>query len=98
MPVAIANAHEVRILPASHGQIQLVAGFHVEPAFEDSFNAVDVILSTYDGVCPGSSAITGEPIDVNGTATNKDPDNVTLKVEALYLQKSVPAGIEKKLR
>jgi hypothetical protein len=38
-----------RILPADHGSVRLIVGFHVEPAFEDSFNAVDVILSTYDG-------------------------------------------------
>jgi len=49
-------AHEVRILPANHGKIQLVVGFHVEPAFEDSFNAVDVILSTFDGYCPAPNA------------------------------------------
>ena len=47
--VAPAFAHELRILPADHGKISLLVGFHVEPAFEDSFNAVDVILSTFDG-------------------------------------------------
>ena len=65
---AATFAHEVRILPASHGNIQLVVGFHVEPAFEDSFNAVDVILSTTDGTCPGTGDNIGQPIDVNGTA------------------------------
>jgi len=50
--IAPAFAHEVRILPANNGNIRLVVGFHVEPAFEDSFNAVDVILSTFDGTCP----------------------------------------------
>jgi hypothetical protein len=45
--IATALAHERRSLPADHGRIQLVVGFHVEPAFEDNFNAVDVILKTY---------------------------------------------------
>lgn len=44
--VAPAFAHETRILPANPGQIRLVVGFHGEPAWEDSFNAIDVILST----------------------------------------------------
>ncbi len=90
--VATAFAHEVRILPATHGNVQLVVGFHIEPAFEDSFNAVDVILSTTDGLCPGSGSNLGQPIDVNGTASATKPDTVNLKVEALYLQKSVPPG------
>lgn len=104
-----AFAHEVRILPANHGKIQLVVGFHVEPAFEDTFNAVDVILSTFDGTCPAPNASVdiGQPIDTGGTATAKDPDTVNLKVDALYLKKAVPptgpgpndtlAGIEAKL-
>jgi hypothetical protein len=103
-----AFAHEVRILPADHGKIQLVVGFHVEPAFEDSFNAVDV-LSTFDGTCPAPNASVniGQPIDVDGTMAAKDPDTVKLKVDALYLKKAVPptgpngsiapAGIEAKL-
>jgi hypothetical protein len=94
--IAAAFAHERRILPAKPGNIQLVVGFHVEPAFEDSFNAVDVILKTFDGTCPGSDPETGpllgKPIDVNGTADAKDPDTVNLKVEVLYLVKSVPPG------
>src|SRR5579883_1017232 len=105
LPFTKALAHEARILPADHGSIQLMAGFHVEPPFEDSFNAADVIVSTYDGMCPGS----GKAIDVNGTAGAADPDTVNLKVEALYLYKAVrpggapignipPAGIEKRLR
>ncbi|MGH6812581.1 MAG: hypothetical protein ACREDM_09620 [Methylocella sp.] len=51
----------------------------------------------------------GQPIDVNGTASAPDPDKINLKVETLYLFKSVPpgdppigdippAGIEKRLR
>jgi hypothetical protein len=104
-----ALSHEMRILRADHGKIQLVVGFHVEPAFEDSFNAVDVILSTFDGTCPAPNASVniGQPIDVDGTMAAKDPDRVKLKVDALYLKKAVPptgpgpndtvAGIEAKL-
>ena len=74
-----------------HGKIQLVVGFHVEPAFEDSFNAVDVILSAFDGTCPAANASVniGQPIDADGTTAAKDPDTVKLKVDALYL-KAVP--------
>lgn len=87
--LAPAIAHERRVLPANHGSIQLVVGSNVEPGFEDSYNAVDVILSTYDGVCPGSSgANLGQPIDVTGTASAADPDKINLKVETLYLYKS----------
>ncbi len=90
--IAPAFAHETRILPAVPGQIRLVVGFHVEPAFEDSFNAIDVILSTYDGACPApnASSFLGQPIDTGGTATATDPDTVDLKVTALYLKKAVP--------
>ena len=93
--IAPALSHELRILPADHGKIQLVVGFHVEPAFEDSFNAVDVILSTFDGACPApnTSISIGQPIDADGTAAAKDPDTVKLKVDALYLKKAVrPTG------
>jgi hypothetical protein len=90
--IAPAFAHEVRILPANNGNIRLVVGFHVEPAFKDSFNAVDVILSTFDGTCPApnTDVSIGKPIDDNGTATASDPDSVNLKVQALYLKKAVP--------
>jgi hypothetical protein len=93
--IAPAFAHELRTLPADHGKISLTVGFHVEPAFEDSFNAVDVILSTFDGACPAPNASTsiGQPVDTGGTATAKDPDTVKVKVEALYLLKAVrPTG------
>jgi hypothetical protein len=60
--VATTSAHERQALPANHGNIQLVVGTRVEPAFEDSYNAVDVILATSDGVCPGSSTNLGQPI------------------------------------
>ncbi|MGH6834008.1 MAG: hypothetical protein ACREC9_00330 [Methylocella sp.] len=90
--IAPAFAHESRILPANNGQIRLVVGFHAEPAWEDSFNAIDVILSTYDGACPApnSRSFLGQPIDTGGTATNPDPDTVNLRVTALYLKKAVP--------
>ncbi|MGH6794935.1 MAG: hypothetical protein ACREDH_07005, partial [Methylocella sp.] len=108
-PIAPAFAHELRILPADHGKISLLVGFHVEPAFEDSFNAVDTILSTFDGACPAPNASVsiGQPIDVDGTMAARDPDTVNLKVDALYLKKAVrptgpfgsiaPIGIEAKL-
>jgi hypothetical protein len=56
-PIAPAFAHELRLLPLNPAmsgplKISLLVGHHVEPAFEDSFNAVDVILSTFDGPCP----------------------------------------------
>jgi hypothetical protein len=91
-PITPTFAHETRILPADHGQILLVVGFHAEPAFEDTFNAIDVILSTFDGTCPAPNASIniGQPIDTGGTATAKDPDTVNLKVDALYLKKAAP--------
>jgi hypothetical protein len=90
--IAPAFAHELRILPANHGKISLLVGHHVEPALEDSFNAVDVILSTFDGACPApnTSISIGQPIDADGTMAAKDPDTVNLQVDALYLFKSVP--------
>jgi hypothetical protein len=90
--IAPAFAHELRILLANHGKISLLVGHHVEPAFEDSFNAVDVILSTFDGACPApnTSISIGQPIDADGTMAAKDPDTVNLQVDALYLFKSVP--------
>jgi hypothetical protein len=90
--IAPAFAHELRILPANHGKISLTVGHDVEPAFEDSFNAVDVILKTFDGNCPAPNASVsiGQPIDTGGTATASDPDTVNLQVDALYLLKSVP--------
>ena len=106
--VATAYAHERRVLPASTGNITLTVGSHVEPAFEDSYNAVDVILATSDGTCPDGKTNLGQPIDVNGTVSNSDPDIIDLQVDTLYLKKSVrpggapygniaPAGILKRL-
>jgi hypothetical protein len=89
--MAPAFAHELRNLPADHGKISLLVGFHVEPTFEDSFNAVDVILGIFDGTCPAPNANVsiGQPIDTGGTATAKDPDTLSLKVDALYLKTAV---------
>lgn len=82
-----AFAHESRILPADKNSIDLVVGFHGEPAFEDSLNAVDVILYTYDGVCPSDKTdFYGNVIDSGGTAG----DTVDLKVDALYLKNQTP--------
>lgn len=88
-----AYAHETRVLPPTFSvgkNIRLTVGFHVEPAFEDSFNAVDVILYTYDGACTDPSDFWGEYIDVSGTKTNADPDTVNLTVDALYLKNQTP--------
>jgi hypothetical protein len=92
-----ALSHELRLLPLNPAiggplKISLLVGHHVEPAFEDSFNAVDVILSTFDGTCPAPNASIsiGQPIDTDGTATAKDPDTVNLQVDALYLKTAVP--------
>jgi hypothetical protein len=92
-PIAPAFAHELRLLPLNPAmggplKISLLVGHHVEPAFEDSFNAVDVILSTFDGPCPPPNADVsiGQPIDTGGAPGGK----VNLQVDALYLFKSAP--------
>ncbi|MGJ0506416.1 MAG: hypothetical protein ACR652_04625 [Methylocystis sp.] len=105
--VSGAVAHESRtITDGSGGAIGVTIGFHVEPAFEDSFNAVDVILKSADvNACAGKTI--SAPIDT-GAATA--PDTVDLRVDALYLRESgrpggsaassvntPPAGIVKKL-
>ncbi|WP_156898245.1 hypothetical protein [Methylocapsa acidiphila] len=94
--LASAYGHETRVLPATFAlgkNIRLTVGFHVEPAFEDSFNAVDVILYTYDGACADPSDFWGQVIDVSGTSTNADPDSVSLTVDALYLKNQTqPTG------
>jgi hypothetical protein len=90
--LASASAHETRILPASINQIRLTVGFHVEPAFEDSFNAVDVILYTFDGACADPKDFWGNVIDTGGTIGNPDPDTVNLTVDALYLKDQTKPG------
>jgi hypothetical protein len=89
-----ATAHETRYFPASSGQVRLAVGFHIEPAFEDSLNAIDVILSSFDGVCPAPNAnsVLAAPIDTGGAAASSDPDQVSLKVDALYLKSATPPG------
>ena len=85
--VAPAFAHESRTLPpvfALGSNIRLTVGFHVEPAFEDSFNAVDVILYSYDGACADPTDFWGNPLDTSAG------DTVNLKVEALYLKNQTP--------
>jgi len=82
-------AHEERLLPASVNQVEIYVGHHVEPAFEDSFNAVDVILSSYDGLCSDGVTKIKAPVDVNGT---NGADAVNLNVDGLYLRKSVKPG------
>lgn len=89
--VVPAAAHESRILPASSGSVRLTVGFSVEPAFEDSYNGVDVILNTYDAACTETPrGYFGAPIDPSGTATKPEPDKVDLTVEALYLHQAAP--------
>lgn len=91
--VAPAFAHESRLIPATSGSgfIRLTVGFAGEPAWEDSYNGVDVILNTYDAACTETPrGYFGAPIDPSGTATKPEPDKVDLKVEALYLKEALP--------
>ena len=91
--VTSAYAHETRVLPPTFSvgtNIRLTVGFHVEPAFEDSFNAIDVILYTYDGACADPTDFWGQTIDTGGTKSNLDPDTVNLTVDALYLKNQTP--------
>lgn len=84
-------AHESRLLPATHGKVRLTVGFAAEPAWEDSYNGVDVILNTYDHACHETpNGYYGAPIDPAATANSKEPDKVDLKVDALYLEKPLP--------
>jgi hypothetical protein len=94
--MAPASAHESRLIPATSGSgyIRLTVGFSGEPAFEDTYNGVDVILNTYDSACTETPrGYFGAPIDPSGTASKPEPDKVDLKVEALYLKKAqAPTG------
>jgi hypothetical protein len=85
-----AIAHESRVLPASVNNIRLTIGFHAEPAFEDAYNGLDVILYSYDGACADPTDFWGNPIDTRGTAGNADPDTVSLTADALYLKNQTP--------
>jgi hypothetical protein len=94
---ALAESHETRILGKNPGDnvnpsavgvnIRATVGFSGEPAFEDSFNGLDLFLYTYDGTCPIDTAdFYGNPI---ATANG---DTVNLKVDLLYLERSVVPG------
>lgn len=90
-------AHEERRYPlGTTKQISMFIGFSAEPAFEDSFNGVDVILSSFDGYCPDGEATQDAieaPISTRGTASLSDKDTVSLEVDALYLKQVVkPTG------
>jgi hypothetical protein len=88
-----AFAHETRMLPPTFSvgkNIRLTVGFHAEPAFEDTYNAIDLILYTYDGACADPTDFWGQYIDVNGTKGNADPDQINLTVDALYLKNQTP--------
>ncbi len=92
---APATAHESRLIPATSGSgsLRLSVGFAAEPAWEDSYNGVDVILNTYDGPCTETPrGYFGAPIDPARTPLNPgDPtDSVALTVEVLYLKDAVP--------
>jgi hypothetical protein len=88
---APAAAHESRLIPASTGFIRLSVGFAAEPAWEDSYNGVDVILNSYDSACTETPrGYFGAPIDPAGTTSNATPDKVDLEVTVGYLKASVP--------
>ncbi len=84
-----AFAHEARtITDGAGGPVGVTIGFHVEPAFEDSFNAVDVILKSVDvNGCAGKNI--SAPID---TGAPSAPDLVNLQVDAIYLRESARPG------
>ncbi|MCI0466922.1 MAG: hypothetical protein L0Y57_07965 [Beijerinckiaceae bacterium] len=78
-----AFAHESRIIPASTGHVRVTVGFHGEPAFEDSFNGLDLFLFTFDGRCP---------IDITDFFGNAitQAEITSIKTKVLYLDKSAP--------
>lgn len=81
--LAPAFPHESRVLPASTGSIRLSVGFNVEPAFEDSYNGLDLFLFTFDGRCPIDKT------DFFGNAITS-AEVTSVHAEALYLDKSAP--------
>lgn len=82
-----ALAHESRVLPASTGNVRVTVGFLGEPAFEDTYNGLDLFLYTFDGRCPvDTSDFFGNPID-NSAAGG---DTIDIHAEALYLNASAP--------
>lgn len=93
---APAFAHEERRYPlGTTQQVSMFIGFSTEPAFEDSFNGIDVILSSFDGFCPNGEPTQDAieaPISTRNTAGSADPDTVNLQVDALYLKQVVKPG------
>ncbi len=84
-----AQAHEGRMITdAMTGKaIGLTVGWHVEPALEDGYNAVDVILKQVDvAACNGKDV--SVPIDTAASAG----DTVDLNVDVIYLRQSVRPG------
>lgn len=76
-------AHESRVLPASAGGVRVTVGFLGEPAFEDTYNGLDLFLFTFDKRCTQDTTdFYGNPI----TAA----EIVSVNAEALYLDKSAP--------
>jgi hypothetical protein len=63
------------------GQISIFVGFHAEPAFEDTYNGVDVIMTSFRGWCPNTH-------DKNAIETvlskRANGDTVNLDVDAFY--------------
>lgn len=76
-------AHESRIFPASKNSIRVTVGFLGEPAFEDTFNGLDLFLFTFDKRCPN------DPTDFYGNPITA-AEIVKIKAEAVYLDKSAP--------
>lgn len=95
---APASAHEERRYPAGNPgipQVSMFVGFSTEPAFEDSYNGVELFLSSFKGYCPGGEA-TQDAIEATisprDTASEADKDTVSLTVDALYLKQIVKPG------
>ncbi|WP_144259723.1 hypothetical protein [Methylocystis sp. ATCC 49242] len=100
-----AVAHESRTLPASKKSIVLTVGFAGEPAFEDTFNGVDVILKADDGECPASASASATSDEAAGDTRHANHphitapidtaagDTVSLKVAAIYMNTATkPTG------
>lgn len=94
--VAPVFAHEERRYPLTGTeQVSLFIGFLEEPAFEDSFNGVELFLSSFNGYCPGGEPTQDAieaPISPRNTASLTNKDTVNLTIEALYLKTPVKPG------
>ncbi len=78
-----ALAHESRVLPASTGSIRVTVGFLGEPAFEDTYNGLDLFLFTFDSRCSiDQTDFFGNPI------TSAEIKSVS--AEALYFNQPAP--------